>query len=281
MKLQILSLTNILADVSRLVAITPNLGTQQITQQRLAKIAENFLIEYQQLQTLLEHISVLLYEFRLDEEHNAQTDAENQDGEKSDSQPDSMEMDADNQRITTDSKQEVDPDYTRLRSVPTEPGLETLDVDRTDKPITDQNLTIDSLATTVTAQLLQKVEQVYQNGHFHEMWKILMNFCEQDLRFYASSIESRDATTFHAAHNTLAQISIVLLQRFAPLIPFLAEHFYRLISADKGIDNRSIFQKNWHSVPPAIRQSLRASRTKKNDAKVEWEALKNAHNAET
>ena len=29
-----------------------------------------------------------------------------------------------------------------------------------------------------------------------------------------------------------------------------------------------------------MRQSLRASQTKKNDAKAEWEALGNAHNAE-
>ena len=260
------------ADVSRLVAITPNLGTQQITQQRLKKIAENFLTEYQQLQTLLEHISVLLYEFLLDEEHNFQTDTENQDREKTDRQSDSMDVDEDNQHITTDNKQAVDP----VPSAPTESGIETPETDRTDK-----NFTIDSLVISATAQLLQKVEQAYHNGQFHEMWKMLINFCEQDLRFYASSIESRDATTLDTAQNTLAQISIALLQRFAPLIPFLAEHFYPLISADKGINNRSIFQKNWHSVSPAIRQSLRASRTKMNDAKVEWEALKNAHNTES
>ncbi len=265
------------SDVSRLVAITPNLGTQQITQQRLEKIAENFLIEYQQLQTLLEHISVLLYESRLGKEQTVQTDAENQDSEKTDCQPDSMEMDEGNQHITTDGKQEVDPDDRTT----TESGSETLAVDKADKPISDQSLTIDSLVITATAQLLQKAEEAYQNGHFHEMWKMLINFCEQDLRFYVSSIESRDATNLHAAQNTLTQISTALLQRFAPLIPFFAEHFYRLISADKDINNRSIFQENWYSVSPAIRQSLRASRTKKNNAKAEWEALKNTYNAET
>ena len=264
------------ADVSRLVAITPNLSTQQVTQQRLEKIAENYLTEYQQLQALLEHISVLLYEFLLNEEDKVHTDTKNQEGDKIDRQPDSMETDEDHWRSTTGSGQEVDPDYTRLPSTPTEPNLATLD----DSPTADKNLTIDSLATMVTAELLQEVEQVYQNGDFYEMWKMLTNFCEEDLGFYVRSIESRDATTLHAAQGTLAQISIALLQRFAPLTPFLAEHFYRLISANNETDNHSIFQKNWHSVSPAIRQSLRASRTKKNDAKAEWEALKNVNKAE-
>ena len=263
------------ADVSRLVAITPHLSTQQVTQQRLKKIAEDYLIEYQQLQTLFEHISVLLYGFPLNEKHNAHADTKNQDSDKTNRQPDPAETSEDDSHTTTVGEQEVDPDYTRLSGVPTEPNLKTLDMEKTDSP------TIDSLAITVTAQLLQEIEQAYQSGHFHEMWKMLTNFCEQDLGFYVRSIESRDATNLHTAKDTLVQISIALLQHFAPLTPFLAEHFYRLISADNRTNNRSIFQKNWHSVSPAIRQSLRASRTKKNDAKTEWEALKHVHNPET
>ena len=224
---------------------------------------------------------MLLYEFRLAEEHNEQTDTENREGDKIDQQPDSIETDADDWYTTTGSEAEVDSDYTHLPSAATEPNLEILDRDRTDQPTTDKNITIDSLAIIVTAQLLQEVERAYQNGHFHEMWKMLINFCEQDLRFYVRLIESRDATTLQAAQDTLAQISIALLQHFAPLIPFFAEHFHPLISTDNGTSNHSIFQKNWHSVSPAIRQSLRASRTKKNDAKAEWEALKNDHNAGT
>ena len=265
------------ADVSRLVAITPNLSTQQITQQRLEKIAENHLTEYQQLHTLLERISVLIYEFFLNEADKVHTDTKNQERNKIDQQPDPMEADEKGWQTATHSGQEVDPDYTRLPSTPTKPNLATPD----DSATPDKNLTIDSLAIMATTELLQEVEQVYQTGHFYEMWKMLTNFCEEDLRFYVRSIESRDATTLHAAQSTLAEISVALLQRFAPLTPFLAEHFYGLISANNETDNHSIFQKNWHSVAPAIRQSLRASRTKKNDAKAEWEALKNVNNAET
>ena len=267
------------ADVSRLVAITPNVGTQQISQQRLKKIAENYLVEYQQLQTLLEHISVLCHEYLLDEAHNVHADTENRDGGKIDPQLNSIETDEDAGYTITSSEQEVDPDYAHLPRAPAEPNFETLD--RTDQSIINKNLSIDSLAIAVSAQLLQEIEQAYQNGHFHEMWKMLINFCERDLRFYVRLIESRDATTLHAAQDTLTQISIALLQRLAPLTPFLAEHFHHLISTDKGTNNHSIFQKNWRSVSPAIRRSLRASRTKKNDAKAEWEALKNAYNAGT
>ena len=259
------------ADVSRLVAISPNLGTQQVSQQRLEKIAQNYLIEYQELQTLLERISALLHESPLDEAKNVQADTENRDSGKIESQPNSIETDEGEQH-TTGSEQEVDPNYTRLPSATTEPNR-----DKTDRSTIDKNLSVDSLAITVSAQLLQEIEQAYQNGHFHEMWKTLINFCEQDLRFYVRLIESRDVTTLPAAQSTLTQISIALLQRFAPLIPFLAEHFYRMITTDKETTNRSIFQKTWHSVSPAMRQSLRASRTKKNNAKVEWEALKNTN----
>ena len=70
------------ADVSRLVAITPHLRTQHINQQRLEKIAEDILAEYQHLQTLLEHISVLLHGPRHTEKHKA----ENQDNNKTDRQ---------------------------------------------------------------------------------------------------------------------------------------------------------------------------------------------------
>ena len=213
------------ADVSRLVAITPNLSTQQITQQRLEKVAEDLLMEYQQLQTLFEHIGALLHGSLPSKEHKE------------------------------------------------------LNINGTDSSTADKDLTIDSLAVNVTAQLLQDVRQIYENGLFHETWKMLTDFCAQDLSFYVHAIEARDATAPHTTYETLTQISIALLQHFAPLTPFLAERFYQLISVDSKTDNHSIFEKNWHSVSPAIRQSLRASQTKKNNAKAEWEALGNAHNA--
>ena len=54
------------ADVTRLVAITPNLGTEQINQKQLKKLADGCLVQYQQLQELLESISERLHHFLLD-----------------------------------------------------------------------------------------------------------------------------------------------------------------------------------------------------------------------
>ena len=235
------------ADVSRLVAITPNLSTQQITQQRLEKVAEDLLMEYQQLQTLFEHIGVLLHGSLPGEEHNAKNRNRNN---------------------------KDDTSHARPPSASTEPNI-----NGTDSSTADKDLTLDSLAINVTAQLLQDVRQIYENGQFHETWKMLTDFCAQDLSFYVHAIEARDATAPHTTYEALTQISIALLQHFAPLTPFLAERFYQLISVDSKTDNHSIFEKNWHSVSPAIRQSLRASQAKKNDAKAAWEALGNAHNA--
>ena len=138
---------------------------------------------------------------------------------------------------------------------------------------------IDSLAIIVTSQLLQDVQRAYQDGNFHEMWTLLTDFCVDDLRFYLRAMESRPATTLHVAQTTLSQIATALLQQLAPLTPFLAEHFYHLISAEGITGNRSIFQNNWHRLSPIIGQTLHISDIETNDAKAEWEVLKNADNA--
>ena len=111
------------------------------------------------------------------------------------------------------------------------------------------------------------------------MWTRLTDFCEDNLRFYVRAMESRPATTLHVAQATLSEITTALLQRLAPLTPFLAERFYHLISADGITGNHSIFQKNWHQLSPVIGQILQAADIETNDAKAEWEVLKNAHDA--
>jgi isoleucyl-tRNA synthetase len=140
---------------------------------------------------------------------------------------------------------------------------------------------MDSLAITVTAQLLQKVQQAYQTENFHEMWTMLTNFCQDDLRFYRRAMESRPTTTLRAAQSILSEIMTLLLQRFAPLTPFLAEHFYRLISVEGMTSNHSIFQGNWHSRSPLIGQSLQPSDVKKDETKAEWEEVKRAYDAKS
>ena len=223
------------ADVARLVAITPNVGTEKVNAKHLDKLAADYLVQYQQLQGLLERISKCL----------------------------------------AGTHQQVDPlsdDFQRLLIVSASDASES-------GARTAEDVFMHSLAIAVTSQLLQDVQQAYQDANFHEMWTLLTDFCEDDLQFYLRAVESRPAKTLHLAQATLAQIATVLLQRLAPLTPFLAEHFYQLISAESMTGNHSIFQNNWHLLSPIVERILHVSDIDTNDAKAEWEVLKNDHDA--
>lgn len=223
------------ADVARLVAINPSVGTEQVDQKQLEKLAKDYSVQYQLLQGLLEDISTQL----------------KNDGQSSVISPDGDDP-VERESSSTDNRQ----------------------------LITD-NYSIDSLAIIVTAQFLQEVQQAYQDANFYEMWTILTDFCESDLRFYVGTVKSRSAETLHAGQATLSQIGTALLQRFAPLTPFLAEHFYSLISTEGVAGNHSIFQKNWHLLSPADGQTLHISDIETDDAKAEWEVLKNTYDAKS
>ena len=223
------------ADVARLVAINPSVGTEQVDQKHLEKLAKDYSVQYQLLQGLLEDISTQL----------------KNDGQSSVISPDEDDP-VERESSSTDNRQ----------------------------LITD-NYSIDSLAIIVTAQFLQEVQQAYQDANFYGMWTILTDFCESDLRFYVSTVKSRPAETLHAAQTILSQIGTALLQRFAPLTPFLAEHFYPLISTEGVAGNHSIFQKNWHLLSPVDGQTLHISDIETDDAKAEWEVLKNTYEAKS
>ena len=222
------------ADVARLVAITPSVGTEQVTQKQLEKLAKDYLVQYQQLQVLLDDISSCLYDFLR-------------------------------------NGNETKPEAASGKERQNKRHLAT----------TEKIVPIDSLVVILTSQLLEEVQQAYQDANFYEMWTLLTDFCEKDLRFYIRTMESRPATTLHEAQTTLSQIGTALLQRFAPLTPFLAEHFYRLISAEGVTENHSIFQRNWHLLSPIDGKTLHVSDIEADEAKAEWEVLKNAYDAKS
>ena len=251
------------ADVARLVAITPNVGTESVNPKQLNKLAEGYLVQYQQLQELLESISNYLYRFGQDSQSKNKTESENVSQEKRRSQRHSGKEGTKNSATNTQT--------------PTH--LEAQQVEGASTAATDKVLPIDALAMAVTSRLLQDVQQTYQDGNFHGIWTLLTDFCEDDLRFYVRAMESRPAATLHVAQATLAQIATAFLQRLAPLTPFLAEHFYHLISTEGLTGNHSIFQKKWHLLSPIIGQVLQDSDIETDDAKAEWEVLKDAHNA--
>ena len=236
------------ADVLRLVAITPNKSKKQVKAERLEELAKNHLTQYQQLHALFDEISSYLHPLLLDSPSEVHKEGQH-----------STEIE------------------TGLASAPTHTNLETSGTEQTEHTTTDKALHIDALAIIVTAQLLQAVQQTYQRGDFHGMWKMLTNFCQDDLRFYVGTFESRPTKTLRAAQMTLSQITTTLLQRLAPLTPFLAEHFYRLTSIDGVNGNHSIFQKNWHDLSPLVAKSSMPSDITNDNAKAEWEAHKNEY----
>lgn len=227
------------ADVARLVAITPKVGTERVSPKYLDKLAKDYLGQYQQLQELLENISNCVFHFGGD----------SQDGKLKKRKAEKRMEDWKNDPPTLLS-------FHPSKLIP-----------------------IDALAMIVTARLLQDVHQAYQDTNFHEMWTLLTNFCEDDLRFYLRSMESRPAKTGPVAQATLVHIATLLLQWLAPLTPFLAEHFYHLIPTEGVTNNQSIFQNNWHLLSPIIEKTLQVSDIETDDAKAEWEALKNTHDA--
>ena len=139
----------------------------------------------------------------------------------------------------------------------------------------DKHRRIDALALAATEACMQAVQQAYPVGNFHEMWRILVDFCNADLGVYARLIAKRPKATITAARRTFSAILTVLLQRLAPLTPFLAEYGYNLCSAPVistgGKSQKktatdapnSIFLTRWLHLPPA-----------QPDAKTDWESLK-------
>ena len=250
------------ADVARLVAITPNVGTQ-VNPKHLHKLAADYLVQYQQLQQLLENISNCLYHFATASE-----------GRNKAASKDVSQEERPNERQSHKRGVETETPHTQTLT-----NLEARKMESVNSVTLDEILPIDSLAIIVTSRLLQDIRQAYQDGNFHEMWTLLTDFCEDDLRFYVGVMESRPDTIRHVPQGILSLISTVLLQRLAPLTPFLAEHFYHLISTAGIMGNHSIFHSNWDLSSSIIEQTLHVSDMDRDDAKAEWEVLKNAHDA--
>jgi len=251
-------LNNYPADVIRLVAISPSIETKQLSYKQLEKIAERYFTQFHQMHALFTRIASRLYQLSLDSQKLS---------EKEQNETDKQHSTATNGRNG----------QTGFAYAPTHTNLEVPKGTAT----ANKTLPMDSLLITLTAQLLQEVQQAYQTENFHKIWTMLTKFCQEDLRFYSDAIESRPTTTLQAAQSILLEITTALLQRFAPVTPFLAEHFYRDISIDRMTSNHSIFQRNWHSHSPLIEQNLQLSDAEKDKAKVEWEELKRAYDAKS
>lgn len=116
----------------------------------------------------------------------------------------------------------------------------------------------DSLAILITQQLLKNVEEAYEKRDFYTMWVLLYDFCITELPFYIGLCKTNKSDSFQIA---LTSIFKVIVQRFAPILPYLAEELY----ANVFYPSASIFEEKWCHIPP-INDEI--------DMNYEWESLK-------
>ena len=249
------------ADVIRLIAMTPDVTAKRMNYKQLEKLAEDRFEGYRRLHTLFNCIEHHLYPFISDVKEAI---GRQQSGAGKYKQQDT----------TANSS---DP-HTEFVYLPTD----ITQLERRGSTIfTGEMLPVDSMVITVTAHFLQKVQLAYEEDDFHKVWCLLMPFCLGDLSFYAETMSTYPADAQHTARSILSELATLLLQRLAPLTPFLAEHFYRRISVDGITGDHSIFQGDWHLQSDLIRQGFQSIEDMSNyEILDEWDNLKAKYDAQ-
>ena len=120
----------------------------------------------------------------------------------------------------------------------------------------------DTQELSTTASVLQSVDSAYQRRDYYQAWCLLRDFCQSDLQqFIDNWFKASEEVPEKGAYQTmLLEILYVLVQRFAPIIPFFSEQTYASIqmwvdTTAPSDDTRSqdeselssIFLKNWIS----------------------------------
>ncbi|RKU06888.1 hypothetical protein C6501_18155 [Candidatus Poribacteria bacterium] len=131
--------------------------------------------------------------------------------------------------------------------------------------VSDVLLGPDVLAVSLTNKLLIDIEAAYQKRDFYGMWQLLYDFCRTDLQFYIELCGSEVIDKrLESVQLAVSSILKVILQRLAPLHPFLAEEIFAQTNSSIG----SIFQDKWNKLPKISQQF---------DTETEWESLKKIH----
>lgn len=126
----------------------------------------------------------------------------------------------------------------------------------------------DRLAVSVTKVLLMQVETTYDEGNFFKMWQLLFDFCQSELTFYVELCKTgRTNEQSDAIRIATFFIFTAILQRFAPLLPFLSEEIYVEACA-----SGSIFKTKWIQ---CHQECI------KEDIMCQWEDLKKPHQTQT
>ncbi len=123
----------------------------------------------------------------------------------------------------------------------------------------------DKLVILITHQFQTHLQDVYEKYDFYKMWVLLFEFCQSELAFYLSLCKTDKSDS---ANTALTSIFKILLQRIAPILPYLAEEFYTEVFSTK----KSIFEEKWYHLPH-IDDEMNT-----ND---EWKSLKQSDKSKT
>lgn len=127
----------------------------------------------------------------------------------------------------------------------------------------------DTLAVSLTSELLDEIEEAYKKRDFYKMWELLSDFCRTDFTFYINFCRTEiSEEELESVQIALPIIFKVLVQRLAPLMPFLAEEIY----AESVSASASIFEEKWNYLSPINSDT---------EIRTEWESLKNVYKSKT
>ena len=131
-----------------------------------------------------------------------------------------------------------------------------------DEPRLELMMMPDTQELSTTARVLQSVDFAYQQRDYYQAWCLLRDFCQSDLQQFVDNWFNASETVLEkrSCQTMLLGILYVLVQRFAPIIPFFSEQTYASIriwvdttspsddtpSQDES-ELSSIFLKNWIS----------------------------------
>jgi isoleucyl-tRNA synthetase len=131
-----------------------------------------------------------------------------------------------------------------------------------DEPRLELMMMPDTQELSTTASVLQSVDFAYQQRDYYQAWCLLRDFCQSDLQQFVDNWFNASETVLEkkSCQTMLLGILYVLVQRFAPIIPFFSEQTYASIrmwvdapspsedtQSQDGSELSSIFLKNWIS----------------------------------
>ena len=123
-------------------------------------------------------------------------------------------------------------------------------------------LKLDTPELSATAKMIRSVDLAYQQRDYYQVWCLLRDFCQVTLQPFFNNLSNGAEGTLEkrSGQAVLLEILHILVQRFAPIIPFFSEQTYALIRtrmdttspADYPLDQdeselSSIFLQDWIS----------------------------------